>query len=123
MSSSGAKPPSKLLALGKRVTSSCWTDGGGLRGLSELLIIKEIMHRPTSKENVKRKSEGQPPLTSLLKPCYYFYFIGGTSTRGELLLYPIFMILKLCVYSYRILALMPGHRRMGIDTAIDAYNI
>ena len=54
MSSSGAKPPLKLLTLGKCVfflfpqslslTSSPWTDGGGIRGLSELRVIKEIMH-------------------------------------------------------------------------------
>jgi hypothetical protein len=90
MSSSGVKPPLKLLALGKRVilpfppllTSNPWTDGGGIRGLSELLIIKEIMHRLMVEENLKRESEGRPLLTSLPKPCHYFNLIGGTSTGG-----------------------------------------
>jgi len=51
----GVKPPLKLLALGRfslflfpqslSLTNSHWTDGGGIRGLSDLLIIKEIMHR------------------------------------------------------------------------------
>ena len=92
MSSSGAKPPLKLLALGKCVsfslstmpspTSTRWTDGGGIRGLSELLIIKEIMHRLMVEENMKRESNGQSLLTSLPKPCDYFDLIGGTSTGG-----------------------------------------
>jgi len=58
------------------------TDGGGIRGLSELLIIKEVMHRLMVEENTKRESEGQPPLTRLPKPCDYFDLIGGTSTGG-----------------------------------------
>jgi hypothetical protein len=91
MSSSGAKPPLKLLALGiyffhfpqyLSLTSSRWTDGGGVRGLSELLIIKELMHRLMVEENTKRESSGRAPLTSLPKPCDYFDLIGGTSTGG-----------------------------------------
>ena len=64
------------------LTSSRWTDGGGIRGLSELLIIKEVMHRLMVEENMKRESEGQLPLTSLPKPCDYFDLIGGTSIGG-----------------------------------------
>ena len=40
------------------------------------------MHRLMVEENMKRESEGQPPLTSLPKPCNYFDLIGGTSTGG-----------------------------------------
>jgi hypothetical protein len=36
--------------------------------------------------------------------------------------YPMLMILKPRVYSHRIIALMLGRLRMGVDTAIDAYN-
>jgi patatin-like phospholipase/acyl hydrolase len=43
-------------------------DGGGVRGLSSLCIIEELM-RKVDKEN--------PP-----KPCDYFDMIGGTSTGG-----------------------------------------
>jgi hypothetical protein len=80
------------------------------------------MHRLMVEENMKRENEGQPPLTSLPKPCDCFDLIGGTSTRGRLLPYPIIMILKPRVYSYRIIAFMLGRRRMGADTATDAYN-
>lgn len=43
-------------------------DGGGVRGMSTLCIIEELM-RKVDKEN--------PP-----KPCDYFDMIGGTSTGG-----------------------------------------
>lgn len=58
------------------------TDGGGIRGLSELLIIKWVMHRLMVEENTKRKKDGQPLLSNLPKPCDYFDLIGGTSTGG-----------------------------------------
>lgn len=47
-------------------------DGGGIRGLSELLILKEIMSRI-------QKDEGA---TTTPKPCDYFDLIGGSSTGG-----------------------------------------
>lgn len=43
-------------------------DGGGVKGLSTLLILQELMER-ISREN--------PP-----KPCDVFDMIGGTSTGG-----------------------------------------
>jgi hypothetical protein len=46
-------------------------DGGGIRGLSSLFILKEIM------DSIRRKSGDQNPL-----PCQYFDLIGGTSTGG-----------------------------------------
>lgn len=46
-------------------------DGGGIKGLSSLLILKRIMER------VGRKM-GRPDL----QPCEYFDIIGGTSTGG-----------------------------------------
>jgi hypothetical protein len=48
------------------------SDGGGIRGLSELLILREIMHR----------IKDQDKLTELPLPCEYFDMIGGTSTGG-----------------------------------------
>ena len=49
-------------------------DGGGVRGLSSLYILKAMMKRLNS----SRKSEGLPPV----KPCDVFDLIGGTSTGG-----------------------------------------
>jgi patatin-like phospholipase/acyl hydrolase len=43
-------------------------DGGGVRGLSALMILEQLM------ETVNPES---PP-----KPCDYFDMIGGTSTGG-----------------------------------------
>ena len=90
MTSTAEEPPLKLLALGKSyifssmesLTINHCTDGGGIRGLSELLIIKQVMHRLMVEENVKRKKDGQALLTSLPKPCDYFDLIGGTGTGG-----------------------------------------
>lgn len=47
-------------------------DGGGVRGLSSLLILREIM------EDIEQRvgATGTP------RPCQYFDLIGGTSTGG-----------------------------------------
>lgn len=47
-------------------------DGGGVRGLSTLYILKDIMLQL----NNARSTEGH------LKPCDMFDLIGGTSTGG-----------------------------------------
>jgi len=44
-------------------------DGGGVRGLSALAILKELM---------LKVDPNSPP-----KPCDYFDLIGGTSTGGS----------------------------------------
>jgi patatin-like phospholipase/acyl hydrolase len=49
-------------------------DGGGVRGLSTLYILKGIMTRL----NGQRREAGLPPV----KPCEMFDLIGGTSTGG-----------------------------------------
>ena len=49
-------------------------DGGGVRGLSTLYILKALMTRL----NHQRQSDGLPPV----KPCEVFDLIGGTSTGG-----------------------------------------
>lgn len=46
-------------------------DGGGIRGISELVILQEIMHR------VGRVMKVETPL-----PADYFDMICGTSTGG-----------------------------------------
>lgn len=45
-------------------------DGGGVRGLSSLMILQELM------EEIGHDAEVVP------KPCEYFDLIGGTSTGG-----------------------------------------
>jgi patatin-like phospholipase/acyl hydrolase len=47
-------------------------DGGGVRGLSSLLILKEIMEDIGQRTNVDE----------LPRPSEYFNLIGGTSTGG-----------------------------------------
>lgn len=47
-------------------------DGGGIRGLSVLLILKQIMYLIQQKDKLSKM-----PL-----PCEYFDLIGGTSTGG-----------------------------------------
>ena len=49
-------------------------DGGGVRGLSTLLILKGLMRQI----NAKRRLQG----LSYVKPCDVFDLIGGTSTGG-----------------------------------------
>jgi patatin-like phospholipase/acyl hydrolase len=48
------------------------TDGGGIRGVSELVILDYIMQRVQEKAS----------LDDLPKPCDYFDLIAGTSTGG-----------------------------------------
>lgn len=49
-------------------------DGGGVRGLSTLYILKGLMTRL----NYERQLKGHP----FVKPCEVFDLIGGTSTGG-----------------------------------------
>ena len=72
-------PPLRLLSLGEYCTlpSHSWAqffpDGGGVRGLSALVILKEIMEKVTGNKNAR--------------PCDYFDLIAGTSTGGYVSLF------------------------------------
>ena len=66
-SSGGLKQPSASKTLGKDLRLLA-LDGGGVRGLSALMILQQLM------ESV---NPDEPP-----KPCDYFDMIGGTSTGG-----------------------------------------
>ncbi|CEJ57466.1 Putative Pfs, NB-ARC and TPR domain protein (JCVI) [Penicillium brasilianum] len=70
-------------------------DGGGVRGLSSLYILKGIMDRL----NHAREQIKLPPV----KPCEVFDLIGGTSTGG-------------------IIAIMLGRLEMDVDACIGAYS-
>ncbi len=74
-------PPVNLLSLGEHFLlihiisasqSTSVVDGGGIRGVSELFILDEIMKRIQLRKN----------LPNTPKPCEYFDLIGGTSTGG-----------------------------------------
>ena len=70
----------RLLSLGEQsivslidcCQSKSNTDGGGIRGLSSLLILKHIMYRVMQKENS----------TVMPRPCEYFSMMAGTGTGG-----------------------------------------
>ncbi|KAF4546132.1 putative kinesin, partial [Lasiodiplodia theobromae] len=68
-------------------------DGGGIRGLSELLILHEAM----------RRIQYDLGLEELPRPCDYFHLIGGTSTGG-------------------LIALLLGRFRMSTEEALRIYN-
>ncbi|KAI9866792.1 MAG: hypothetical protein M1813_000734 [Trichoglossum hirsutum] len=69
-------------------------DGGGVRGLSTLHILKTLM----AKVNSQRLSNGQKPV----KPCQLFDLIGGTSTGG-------------------LIGIMLGRLEMDVDECIAVY--
>jgi len=57
-------------------------DGGGIRGLSPLLMLKEILHRIQQKRR----------LQELPRPCDIFDLAGGTSTGGYVVVITISML-------------------------------
>ena len=69
-------------------------DGGGVRGLSSLLILKRIMHVLHQKAGLEEKEPS--------RPCEHFDIIAGTSTGG-------------------LIAIMLGTLRMSADEAIESY--
>lgn len=80
-------------------------DGGGVRGLSSLQILKQLM-RIVNPES--------PP-----KPCDYFDMIGGTSTGGYV--FEIYVNSKTTAHKYSLLAIMLGRLQMTVDECIEAY--
>ncbi len=78
--------PLKLLSLGnsylklsRRTSSSLiLIDGGGVRGLSSIIILENLM----TKVNAARKEQGLLPK----EPWQLFDMIGGTSTGGYVIL-------------------------------------
>ena len=96
-------------------------DGGGVRGLSSLLILRELMEKIGEVEiraSPDAKSSAYSPLVDCLPdgggarpgaksildyfPCHYFDYIGGASTGG-------------------LVAIMVGRLRMSVDEAIEEY--
>lgn len=69
-------------------------DGGGVRGLSSLYVLKGIMDRLNGQRKAKHLDS--------MKPCDLFDLIGGTSTGG-------------------LIAVMLGRLEMDVDECIRAY--
>ena len=67
-------------------------DGGGIRGLSSLQVLKNLLERVAREQG----------LSEAPKPCEFFDMIGGTSTGG-------------------LIAIMLGRMGMTVDACIDAY--
>ncbi|THU84514.1 FabD/lysophospholipase-like protein, partial [Dendrothele bispora CBS 962.96] len=67
-------------------------DGGSIRGVSELIVLHEIMVRVQARKD----------LSDLPKPCEYFHLIGGTSTGG-------------------LIAIMLGRLEMSTEEALAQY--
>jgi patatin-like phospholipase/acyl hydrolase len=61
---------------GKYLILMLLADGGGIRGLSSLIILKHLM---TKIEDAERAAGSEERVRL---PCHYFDFIVGTSTGG-----------------------------------------
>jgi hypothetical protein len=85
-------------------------DGGGVRGLSTLYILKGLMRRL----NHERQAGNLPPA----KPCEVFDLIGGTSTGG----YVDSLFSAHSTDISRLIAIMLGRLEMDVDECISAYN-
>ncbi|KFY16292.1 hypothetical protein V492_01439 [Pseudogymnoascus sp. VKM F-4246] len=89
-------------------------DGGGVRGLSALIILEHLMDRT----NRKRKEQGLDPQ----EPWQMFHLIGGTSTGGYFgYLHSIDPKHRGLPRSLRIIAVMLGRLRMSIADCRKAY--
>lgn len=93
-------------------------DGGGIRGFSSALILKELMHRVYLMEHELEAKEptGEPLPDSEddLLPCHYFDFMYGTSTGGliAVMLARLRMSIGDCLLQYRKVGQqLFGHRR------------
>ncbi|KAL0958133.1 hypothetical protein HGRIS_000301 [Hohenbuehelia grisea] len=76
------EPPLQILAL----------DGGGVRGISSLTILQQILAKVTGSQNTK--------------PCEYFHMIAGTSTGGliAIMLGRLQLTVQQCIDAYTQLA-------------------
>lgn len=85
-------------------------DGGGVRGLSTLYILKGLMAR--------LNHERQEANLARVKPCEVFDLIGGTSTGGYVDSSSAPALTNLC----RLIAIMLGRLEMDVEECITAYS-
>lgn len=85
-------------------------DGGGIRGYSSLLILKQLMHEVAECEKRLAEEEGPVPNSKRsefnednLLPCHYFDYMYGTSTGGliSVMLGRLRMTVPQCLEVYR----------------------
>ncbi|KAH8726464.1 acyl transferase/acyl hydrolase/lysophospholipase [Phaeosphaeriaceae sp. PMI808] len=117
---------------------NCWEDliltldGGGIRGYSSLLILKQLMHEVAECERRLQKEEG-PVVGSErhefnedeLLPCHYFDYMYGTSTGGliSVMLARLRMTVPQCLDIYRRVGHdLFGHRRNVLPLATKYYH-
>lgn len=95
--------PLRMLSLGRALFSGkntlglLVTDGGGIRALSSLYVLRNILFAIR-----RRDAENGHPGPSSLRPCDYFDMIAGTGTGG-------------------LIVVMLGVLKMDIMSCIDAY--
>jgi Patatin-like phospholipase len=87
-------------------------DGGGVRGLSTLYILKQLMVK-LAYERYGNAASIYPPI----KPCEVFDLIGGTSTGG----YALSPSRQVYNNVNRLIAIMLGRLEMTVDECISAY--
>lgn len=88
------------------------SDGGGIRGLSELHIIRKMMEQLKNQNN----------LESVPRPCEWFDMIAGSNTGGCIANLVSNTDYPLTRIGLRIIALFLGRLRMTADEATKAYN-
>ncbi|KAM5527920.1 phosphorylase superfamily protein [Fusarium oxysporum f. sp. phaseoli] len=96
--------PLKILSLGQPPSSQCGLlhvanssiDGGGIRGISSLLLLESIMEKVRETEKLDHD----------IKPSQYFDLIGGTSTGGiiAIMLGRLDMTVRECINAYKSVA-------------------
>lgn len=59
-----------------------WTDGGGIRGLSSLLILKELFKEVARLDQHAEAQHDENDDGMVARPCHYFDHMVGTSTGG-----------------------------------------
>jgi hypothetical protein len=109
----------RLLSLGENIDSTnvlylrlmVDTDGGGVRSISQLEIMRNIMQR------IQYDTYPNDPDKTIL-PCEYFDLIGGSDTGGSVIR-PETIIHSLI--HCRLLAIMFTKLHMSIDEATDAF--
>ena len=84
-------------------------DGGGVRGLSSLIILRGIMERVNQGRSAAAR----------LRPCQIMDIIGGTSTGG--LVYLLHLSSEGSLTGSSLIAIMLGRLGMDVDECIEKY--